>query len=162
MADSKEFKVFVEIPENTGVKYEVDEETGELVVDRFMPTGFVYPINYGFVQGTKGEDGDAVDALVFTSMPLNPGVVIKCHAVGLLEMEDEEGIDTKILCVPNEKIDPIYGEWEDIKDIPRARLNRIKHFFEHYKDLESGKWVKLKDFKPRSDAERAIDKASKK
>lgn len=161
MAIDKEFKVFIEIPAGSSIKYEVDEETGELTVDRFLHTAFSYPFNYGYIKDTHADDGDPMDVIILSQYPVQAGVVMKCHTVGMLEMEDEDGIDTKVLCVPTEKIDPYYGEWEDIKDVPRALLNKIKHFFENYKALEPGKWVKVKDFKPRSDAERAIEKASK-
>lgn len=146
MSDS--IKVLVEIPEGSNVKYELDEETGEMMVDRLMPTAMSYPVNYGLIKGTKGEDGDALDALVFISRSVMPGCVIKCKVIGLLEMEDEEGVDHKILCVPEKtKIDPICGDWKSMDDIPEAKKKEIRHFFEHYKDLEPEKWVKLKEWK---------------
>ena len=146
MADS--IKVLVEIPEGSNVKYELDEETGEMMVDRLMPTAMSDPVNYGLIKGTKGEDGDALDALVFISRSVMPGCVIKCKVIGLLEMEDEEGVDHKILCVPEKtKIDPICGDWKSMDDIPEAKKKEIRHFFEHYKDLEPEKWVKLKEWK---------------
>jgi inorganic pyrophosphatase len=141
-------KVLIEIPEGSNVKYELDEETGEMTVDRLMPTAFSYPVNYGLIDETSGEDGDALDALVFISAKVVPGVVIKCKILGVLEMEDEEGIDHKIVCVPAKtKIDPICGAWDSMDDIPQPKKNEIRHFFEHYKDLEEGKFVKLKDWK---------------
>lgn len=141
-------KVLIEIPEGSRVKYELDEETGEMTVDRLMPTAMSYPVNYGLILNTHGEDGDALDALVFISEAVVPNVVIKCKVIGLLEMEDEEGIDHKIVCVPAKtKIDPICGAWESLDDVPEARKKAIRHFFEHYKDLEEGKWVKLKEWK---------------
>lgn len=146
MSDS--VKVLIEIPEGSNVKYELDEETGEMVVDRLMPTAMSYPVNYGLIDNTSGEDGDALDALVFISADVVPGVIINCKVIGMLEMEDEAGVDHKIICVPEKaKIDPICGEWKSLDDIPEARKRAIKHFFEHYKDLEEGKWVKLKDWK---------------
>ena len=146
MADS--IKVLVEIPEGSNVKYELDEETGEMMVDRLMPTAMSDPVNYGLIKGTKGEDGDALDALVFISRSVMPGCVIKCKVIGLLEMEDEEGVDHKILCVPEKtKIDQICGDWKSMDDIPEAKKKEIRHFFEHYKDLEPEKWVKLKEWK---------------
>ncbi len=151
-----DFKAFIEIPAGGSIKYEVDEETGELTVDRFLHTAFVYPFNYGYIKGTKGKDGDPVDVLVICAQPVAAGVVMKCHPVGLLQMEDEEGIDTKIMAVPTAKIDPQYGVYEDIKDVPDAILNKIKHFFENYKTLEPGKWVKVKDFKGVKVAEKEI------
>lgn len=149
--------VLIEIPEGSRVKYELDEQTGKIYVDRLMPTAMGYPVNYGLIEDTKGEDGDALDALVFLSLPVNPGVMVKCKAIGMLEMEDEEGIDHKIVCVPEKsKIDPICGTWESLADIPEAKKLQIKHFFEHYKDLEPEKWVKLKDWGDIGQAEKII------
>ena len=137
-------KVLIEIPEGSRVKYELNEETGELFIDRFMPTMMGYPMNYGLIEETAGEDGDALDALVFASGPISPGTYIYCKIIGVLEMEDEAGIDHKIAMVPaTTKIDPICGAWSSLDDIPEARKAQIKHFFEHYKDLEKDKWVKL-------------------
>lgn len=149
-----DIKVLIEIPAGSSVKYELDEETGEMTVDRLMPTAMSYPVNYGLIDETAGEDGDALDALVFISQPVVPGVVIKCKILGVLEMEDEAGIDHKIVCVPAKtKIDPICGAWESLSDVPEAKKREIKHFFEHYKDLEEGKWVKLKDWQDAATAE---------
>lgn len=145
---SDTIKVYIEIPEGSNVKYELDEKTLELCVDRFMPTAMSYPVNYGLIQGTHGEDGDALDALVFLSKAIIPGVVIKCKIIGILEMEDEAGVDHKLICVPaTTKIDPICGAWSSMSDIAEAKKAEIRHFFEHYKDLEPGKFVKLKDWK---------------
>ncbi|MBQ6449422.1 inorganic diphosphatase [bacterium] len=155
-----DLKVYIEIPEGSRVKYELDEETGELCVDRLMPTAMGYPINYGLIQGTLGQDGDALDALVFIDQTVIPGVVIKCKPIGVLGMEDEEGLDHKILCVPaTTKIDPVCGAWESLDDIPEAKKAEIKHFFEHYKDLEKGKWVKLSGWHDINKAEKLIDEA---
>lgn len=152
-----EVKVLIEIPEGSTVKYELDEETREMTVDRLMPTAMSYPVSYGLIDGTHGEDGDALDALVFISQPVVPGVVIKCKVIGLLEMEDEEGIDHKIVCAPAKpKIDPLCGEWNSLADVPEAKKRAIRHFFEHYKDLEEGKWVKLKDWKDAAAAEEVL------
>ncbi len=142
--EAKTLKVLIEIPAGSRVKYELDEETGEMTVDRVMPTSMSYPVNYGLIEETAGEDGDALDALVFISEQITTGVYIKCKMLGVLEMEDEAGIDHKLVCVPAAtKIDPICGAWESLNDIPEAQKTQIKHFFEHYKDLEKGKWVKL-------------------
>lgn len=142
MADP--IKVLIEIPEGSNVKYELDEETGEMTVDRIVPTAMWYPVNYGLVLNTHGEDGDALDALVFLSKPVVPGVVVQCKVIGVLQMEDEAGIDHKLVCVPAKaKIDPVCGAWESLDDVPEARKIQIKHFFEHYKDLEAEKWVKV-------------------
>ena len=156
-----DFKVFIEIPIGSGVKYEVDEETGELTVDRFLYTAFKYPFNYGYIVGTKGGDGDPMDVVILSSEAIVPGAVMKCHAIGVLETEDEEGIDAKVIAVPTAKIDPLYGVYEDIRDIPPAILNKIKHFYENYKTIEPGKWVRVKEFKDAKEAETQIE-ASKK
>ncbi len=155
-------KVLLEIPEGSSVKYELDEETGEMTVDRIVPVAMGYPVNYGLIDETAGEDGDALDALVFISQPVVPGVVIKCKIIGMLEMEDEEGVDHKIVCVPAKtKIDPICGAWESLNDVPKAKMAQIKHFFEHYKDLEEGKWVKLKDWKDAAAATKVLEAGKK-
>lgn len=147
-------KVLIEIPQGSRVKYELDEETGEMVVDRIVPVAMGYPVNYGLIEETAGEDGDALDALVFLSAEVVPGVIVKCKVIGMLEMEDEAGIDHKLVCVPAKtKIDPLCGAWESMDDVPVATKAQIKHFFEHYKDLEEGKWVKLKDWKDAAAAE---------
>jgi inorganic pyrophosphatase len=157
---STELKVLIEIPENSRVKYELDEETGQICVDRLMPTAMGYPINYGLIEGAQGQDGDALDALVFLGEQIVPGVVIKCKAIGVLEMEDEEGVDHKIICVPAKtKIDAFYGAWTSLDDIPETKKNQIKHFFEHYKDLEPEKWVKLKGWRDSKIAEKIINEA---
>lgn len=159
--DLKKLLFFIEIPDGSDVKYEVDEETGMLMADRFLYTSMGYPANYGYVMGTKGKDGDPVDVLVLASKKVNAGVGIKGHVIGMLEMEDEEGIDHKLIAVPDKKVDPIFGVWEDMKDVPEATLNRIKHFFEHYKELEPGKWIKVHKFQDRSHAEKEIEESAK-
>jgi inorganic pyrophosphatase len=160
--EDQTFKVLIEIPEGESVKYELDEETNLLMVDRLLPTAFSYPVNYGLIIGTKGQDGDALDALVFLSKKVSPNVAIECRAIGLLEMEDEEGIDHKVLCVPKKaKVDPVCGTWTSLDDIPESKKSEIRHFFEHYKDLEEGKWVKLKEYKDASAALAVIQESSK-
>ncbi|CAN5223488.1 inorganic diphosphatase [soil metagenome] len=139
-----EFNVVIEIPMNADpIKYEVDKDTGMLFVDRFMMTAMHYPANYGYVPKTLCDDGDPVDVLVHTPFPLLPGVIVPCRAVGVLKMEDEAGGDAKVLAVPIDKICPLYIYWKTITDVPEIRLRQIQHFFEHYKDLEAGKWVKV-------------------
>ncbi len=152
-----DFDALIEIPAGSNIKYEVDEETKELRVDRFLYTAFSYPFNYGYIKNTKGKDGDPLDVIALSSYPVQAGVVMKCHAVGLLEMEDEEGIDTKILAVPDKKIDPVFGVWKSMKEVPEATLAKIKHFFENYKTLEPGKWVKVQNFKELAAAEKEIE-----
>ena len=138
------FNVIIEIPMNADpVKYEVDKESGAIFVDRFMSTSMHYPTNYGYVPQTLSGDGDPVDVLVITPVPLLPGVVVPCRAIGILKMNDEAGEDGKVLAVPIDKVLPIYSQWKKPEDLNPMRLNTIQHFFEHYKDLEPGKWVKI-------------------
>ena len=138
-----EFNVIIEIPMNADpIKYEVDKISGAMFVDRFMSTAMHYPCNYGYVPQTLSDDGDPVDVLVITPFALAPGVVVTCRPIGMLRMEDEAGVDAKLLAVPIDKILPIYRHWQKPEDMNELRLKQIQHFFEHYKDLEPGKWVK--------------------
>jgi len=155
----EKINVFIEIPQGGQIKYEINEETGILFVDRFLYTSMNYPFNYGFICGTKGKDGDPLDVIVISSMSVQAGVVLPSQPIGLLEMEDEEGIDTKIIAVPTAKIDPYFGKYKDVKDLPEIIKNKIKHFFEHYKELEPGKWVKLKNWKDVNIAKKIIKEA---
>ena len=140
----EEFNVVIEIPMNADpVKYEVDKETGALFVDRFIGTAMHYPCNYGYIPHTLGEDGDPIDVLVITPFPLHQGVVVRSRALGVLSMEDEGGGDAKLLAVPIDRVIPWYRHWTCPQDLAPERLAQIQHFFEHYKDLESGKWVKI-------------------
>lgn len=152
----KPLKFFIEIPAGSSVKYEIDEKTGELVADRFLFTAEVYPTNYGYIKDTMAEDGDPADILVVSSQPVTPGCVIFGQVIGMLEMEDEEGIDHKFIGVPLVKVDPVYGEWQDISDVPSAIRDKIKHFFETYKMLEPGKWVKVKNWIGSKQAEQKL------
>ncbi len=139
-----DINVVIEIPAQADpVKYEVDKETGVLCVDRFMSTAMFYPCNYGYVPQTLSEDGDPVDVLVITPFPLLSGAVIRCRPLGLLRMEDEAGIDAKILTLPIDKLTHQYLNVKSLEDLPACNLDTIRHFFEHYKDLEKGKWVKV-------------------
>ena len=136
--------VIIEIPMHAPpIKYEVNKETGAMFVDRFMWTAMHYPCNYGYIPQTVADDGDPVDVLVVTPYPLIPGVVVTCRPIGILKMEDEAGGDSKLLAVPIDKILPIYTHWQKPEDMNVLRLQQIQHFFEHYKDLEKGKWVKI-------------------
>ena len=153
--------VFIEIPKDGNVKYELDKESGVIFVDRFLYTPMSYPFNYGFIPNTLSQDGDPIDVLVLSDQIVMPGTVITSKIIGLLEMEDEAGIDTKIIAVPTEKIDPLFGIYNDISELPDSLRNKIKHFFENYKTLEPGKWVKIKDWKGREEAIAAIKKAIK-
>lgn len=139
-----DFNVIIEIPSHSDpVKYEVDKETGAMFVDRFMNTAMHYPCNYGYVPHTLSEDGDPVDVLVVTPVPLISGSVIRCRAVGVLKMTDESGPDAKVLAVPIDKLCTLYKGANKPEDMPPQLLAQITHFFEHYKDLEPGKWVKV-------------------
>lgn len=138
------FNVVIEISMNSDpVKYEVDKESGAVFVDRFLTTAMHYPTNYGYVPQTLSGDGDPVDVLVMTPFPLPPGVVVPCRPIGILMMQDEAGVDGKVLAVPTEKLLPIYSHYQKPEDIHPIILQQISHFFEHYKDLEAGKWVKV-------------------
>ena len=139
-----EFNVIIEIPMNADpIKYEVDKASGALFVDRFMSTAMHYPCNYGYVPQTLSGDGDPVDVLVMTPYRLPPGVVVPCRAIGILKMEDEAGVDGKVLAVPTVKILKAYQHIQSLDDVEPLKLKAISHFFEHYKDLEEGKWVKV-------------------
>ena len=142
-----EINVVIEIPSHSDpIKYEVDKETGALCVDRFLGTAMYYPCNYGYVPQTLSEDGDPVDVLVVAPFPLLIGCVIRCRPIGMLQMEDESGIDAKILAVPIDKLSTLYREVKTWQDLPLQLTDSIRHFFEHYKDLEKGKWVKVNDW----------------
>jgi inorganic pyrophosphatase len=139
-----EINVIIEIPAHSDpVKYEVDKETGAMFVDRFMNTAMHYPCNYGYVPHTLSEDGDPVDVLVVTPIPLISGSVIVCRVVGMLKMADESGPDAKLLAVPVDKLCKLYCGVKTPEDMPSMLLDQIAHFFEHYKDLEENKWVKV-------------------
>ncbi|MFC7410742.1 inorganic diphosphatase [Hydrogenophaga atypica] len=151
------FNVIIEIPMNADpIKYEVDKETGAIFVDRFMSTAMHYPTNYGYVPKTISGDGDPVDVLVITPVPLIPGVVVPCRAIGILKMTDEAGEDGKVLAVPVDKILSLYTQWQQPEDLNPMRLKTIEHFFEHYKDLEPGKWVKVQGWEGRDAAHKEI------
>lgn len=157
----EEVNVFIEIPKGSGVKYELDKESGAIFVDRFLYTAMSFPFNYGFVPGTLSEDGDPLDILVLSEQTVQAGVVIPSRIIGVLEMEDEEGIDAKVLAVPTSKVDPLFGAYKDIADVPDAIKKKVKHFFENYKTLEPGKWVKVKEWKGKAEALETVKKAIK-
>ena len=139
-----DFNVIIEISANSDpIKYEVDKDSGAVFVDRFMGTAMHYPCNYGYINHTIAGDGDPVDVLVVTPFSLPPGVVIRCRPLGMLAMEDEGGQDAKLLAVPVDKLTPLYKNVKTLEDMPELLLKQIAHFFEHYKDLEPGKWVKV-------------------
>ncbi len=153
----RDINVIIEISRDSDpVKYEIDKDSGAVFVDRFMGTAMHYPQNYGFIPHTVAGDGDPVDVLVMSPYPLPPGSVIRCRPIGLLRMTDEGGQDAKFLAVPHEKLSPLYKAVQKPEDFPALILDQIKHFFEHYKDLEPGKWVKVEGWEGLAAAEKEI------
>lgn len=149
--------VIIEIPAHSDpVKYEVDKDTGAMFVDRFMNTAMHYPCNYGYIPHTLSDDGDPVDVLVVTPIPLISGSVIRCRPIGMLKMVDEAGADAKLLAVPITRLCKLYQGAESPQDMPRQLLDQIAHFFEHYKDLEEGKWVKVEGWADKAAAHQEI------
>ena len=152
-----EINVIIEIPMNADpIKYEVDKETGAMFVDRFMSTAMHYPCNYGYVPHTLSGDGDPVDVLVLSPVPVISGVVVRCRPVGMLQMRDEAGEDTKVIAVPLDKLCGLYRAVKTHRDIPEGTRAQIAHFFQHYKDLEPGKWVKVKGWVGPREAKKEI------
>ncbi|MBN8889442.1 MAG: inorganic pyrophosphatase [Rhodospirillales bacterium 70-18] len=154
-----DINVVIEIPQGSAVKYEIDKESGAIVVDRFLFTPTAYPAAYGFIPGTLAEDGDPADALVLVPAQVVPGAVIRARPIGMLKMEDEAGQDTKIICVPHDKIHPQHSAIQDISDLPLITRRAIEHFFENYKDLEDDKWVKVTGWGNCAEAEAEITRA---
>ncbi|AON68535.1 TPA: inorganic diphosphatase [Campylobacter jejuni] len=151
----------IEIPYGSNIKYEIDKDSGAIMVDRVMASAMFYPANYGFITNTLADDGDPVDILVLNEYPIQAGAVIPCRLIGVLIMEDESGMDEKLLAVPNSKIDARYDNIKTYTDLPQATLNKIKNFFETYKILEPNKWVKVQDFKDEKAAIEILEKAIK-
>ncbi|GAB4184693.1 MAG: inorganic diphosphatase [Wenzhouxiangellaceae bacterium] len=152
-----DINVIIEIPMNSeAVKYEVDKETGAIFVDRVLKTAMRYPCNYGYIPQTLCGDGDPVDVLVIMPVPLIPGSVVRCRPVGVLKMIDEAGDDEKVIAVPVGKVSELYRNVGTVRDLPDEQLDQIAHFFEHYKDLEKGKWVKLQGWRGPEDAKQVI------
>lgn len=152
-----DFNVVVEIPMHSEpIKYEVDKDSGAIFVDRFMSTAMHYPCNYGYIPHTIAGDGDPVDVLVMAQFPLPPGVVVRCRPIGMLAMEDEAGEDAKVLAVPVDKLTQMYRSVQAPRDLPQILLDQISHFFAHYKDLEPGKFVKVKGWVGAEEAKREI------
>jgi inorganic pyrophosphatase len=151
------FEAVIEIPRGSRNKYEVDHETGRVHLDRVLFTPFTYPVDYGYFDHTLGGDGDPLDALVLLEFPVYPGVVVSVRPVGVLPMEDDGGIDEKILCVPAK--DVRWNHIQDIDDVSKQTKDEIEHFFSHYKDLEPNKWVKVGSWAGKAEAERLIAEA---
>jgi len=153
----KDINVIIEVPrEEKPVKYELDKDSGALFVDRFLHTSMVYPCNYGFIPNTLSDDGDPVDVLVVSELPVMPMSVIRCRPIGVLIMEDEAGQDEKLLAVPVSKLNPFYDDINEYSDLPQILLDKISHFFERYKDLEKNKWVKVTGWDGSKKAEELI------
>lgn len=153
----KEVNAIIEIPQNQiGIKYEIEKESGAIFVDRFLSTPMFYPANYGFIPNTLGDDGDPLDILVISPFPIMPGAVIQSKVVGMLKMEDEKGMDEKIIAVPSSSISKEYENITELEHLPQGIVNQIKHFFEKYKDLEKGKWVKVESFHSSAEAKQLI------
>ncbi|MEW5841227.1 MAG: inorganic diphosphatase [Thermoproteota archaeon] len=155
----EEINVVIEIPKGSNIKYEIDEESGALFVDRKLFTAMFYPCNYGFVPQTKEKDGDPVDVLVLGEDAVIPTAVIRASPVGVLITADEEGEDAKVVAVPVAKIDPAFSNVKDIQHVPQHVQDQIKHFFEHYKELEKGKYVKVTGWKDAAAARAKIKEA---
>lgn len=151
----------IEIPYGSNIKYEIDKDSGAVVVDRVMYSAMFYPANYGFIPHTLADDGDPVDVLVINEYPLQAGSVIKCRLIGMLLMEDESGMDEKLIAVPVSKIDPRFEPIQSLADVPKATLDKMKNFFETYKILEPNKWVKVKDYQDKAAAIAVLEKAIK-
>jgi inorganic pyrophosphatase len=152
--------VIIEVPlGGQPIKYEMDKDAGTLIVDRFLYTPMSYPGNYGFVPHTLSEDGDPIDVLICNTRQLIPASVINVRPIGVLIMEDNSGQDEKILAVPSHRLTRRYDNVHDHSDLPEITLMQIEHFFEHYKDLEPGKWVKIGDWHGSADAKRLIVEA---
>lgn len=152
-----DINVIIEIPANHDpIKYEIDKEHDAIFVDRFVATPMFYPANYGFIPGTLSEDGDPLDVLVISPYPVMPGSVIRSRPIGILNMTDESGSDAKLIAVPHKKLSSQYNHIQDIGDVPELLLKQIAHYFENYKDLEEGKWVKVENWSHAEDARKEI------
>lgn len=155
---TSDIHVIIEIPaDQLPIKYEIDKDTNCLFVDRFISTPMFYPANYGFIPNTLAEDGDPLDALVITPYPVAPGSVIRARPIGVLHMIDESGRDIKIITVPNEKVASEYSEIHELSELPLLLTQKIQHFFENYKDLESGKWTKVSGWGKAEEAQKEIE-----
>jgi inorganic pyrophosphatase len=156
----EDVNVIIEVPiGGEPIKYEMDKAAGTLVVDRFLHTPMRYPGNYGFVPHTLSEDGDPIDVLVANTRPIVPGAIINVRPIGVLKMTDDAGGDEKILAVPVPKLTKRYEHVKNYTDLPKITLEQVQHFFEHYKDLEPGKWVKMNGWGDATEAKRLIREA---
>lgn len=152
-----DINVIIEVPlGGEPIKYELDKASGAMFVDRFLYTSMRYPCNYGFIPHTLSDDGDPTDVMVYGNRALMPGSVVRARPIGVLMMEDEAGIDEKILAVPHPKLTQFYNKIQSLEDMPEIMMERITHFFDHYKDLEKEKWVKVIGWEGREKAEELI------
>src|SRR5690606_9450648 len=156
-----DFNVVIEIPMNSAIKYEIDKDSNALFVDRLVSTAMYYPCNYGYIPHTLCGDGDAADVLVLFPQPVQAGSVIRCRPIGVLKMTDEAGEDAKSLAVPHDKLTTLYSKVTSTADLAEIILTQIEHFFEHYKDLEKGKWVKVEGWQALEAARTEILEAAK-
>jgi inorganic pyrophosphatase len=158
----KDVNVIIEIPlRGDPVKYEICKESGAMFVDRFLHTAMYYPVNYGFIPHTLSDDGDPIDVMVVGRTQVAVGCVMRSRPIGVLLMEDESGTDEKILAVPHPKLHPFYDDVKSYTDLPKTLIEQIGHFFEHYKDLEEGKWVKLRGWEGPERAAELIEESIK-
>jgi len=153
----KHVNVIVEIPIGSQIKYEYDKDKGIIVADRFLYTAFTYPFNYGFIPGTWSEDEDPLDIVVLSSQPVATGTLVECRVIGMLATEDEEGGDAKLIAVPKAKVDPAFAHVNDINELPEYLKNKIRHFYENYKSIEPGKWVKVTDWLNKEGAVKEVE-----
>ncbi len=156
----KKVNAFIEIPKGSNVKYELDEASSLVKVDRILHTSMVYPYNYGFIAGTKGEDGDPLDIMVISSAPFAMGTYVVAKPIGSLLMKDEEGVDTKVIAVPTEKTDPDFGKINDVSELGEHTKSMIAHFFSYYKSLEPGKWAEVFGWESAEKAQALVQKSS--
>lgn len=153
--------IFIENPKGTSNKYELDKETGKIMLDRALYSSVFWPFEYGFIENTLSEDGDPLDVVVLVNEPTFPGCVIPSKIIGMLDMEDESGIDYKIIAVPDDKIDPRFKHINSMDDLTEHQKKEIQEFFETYKRLEPNKWVKVVGFKSKEEAEKIIEQCKK-
>ncbi len=159
---SGEMTAIIEVSKGGNTKYEIDKLTGLLRVDRILHTPMAYPVDYGYFPNTLGDDGDPLDAVVICNGTLRPGTIISVRPIGALKMEDQAGMDEKIICVPITKVDPFHKDTNEVKDLPPILKAQIEHFFKHYKDLEPKKWTKLHGWANSKEARKIIEKSIKK
>lgn len=153
-----DLNVIIEIPAGSNVKYEIEKQSGAIVVDRFVAMPMFYPANYGFINETLADDGDPTDVLVITPQPIAPGSVIRCRPIGILNMQDESGQDEKVVAVPHTKVTTLYDTVQELSDLPTLLVDQIKAFFESYKNLEDGKWVKVVGWENSQSAKEKINR----